>query len=88
MSRDEKSQYRQKLSESISLAPNLTEIVYAVGAGGQVVGNTTYCNYPPKAKDVAKVGDTLQPSIERILALVRSWFLFRPHRNWRLSRNS
>lgn len=58
-----------KIERVISLAPNLTEIVYAVGAGGQVVGNTTYCNYPPEAKDVAKVGDTLQPSIERILAL-------------------
>jgi iron complex transport system substrate-binding protein len=34
-----------------------------------LVGNTTFCNYPPQAKDVAKVGDTLQPSIERILAL-------------------
>ena len=58
-----------KIERVISLAPNLTEIVYAVGAGRQVVGNTTYCNYPPEAKDVAKVGDTLQPSIERILAL-------------------
>jgi iron complex transport system substrate-binding protein len=53
----------------VSLAPNLTEIVYAVGAGDRLVGNTTFCNYPPQAKDVAKVGDTLQPSIERILAL-------------------
>jgi iron complex transport system substrate-binding protein len=53
----------------ISLAPNLTEIVYAVGAGDRLVGNTTFCNYPAEAKSVAKVGDTLQPSIERILAL-------------------
>ena len=53
----------------VSLAPNLTEIVYAVGAGNRLVGNTTFCNYPAAARDVAKVGDTLQPSIERILAL-------------------
>ncbi|HYY56253.1 MAG TPA: cobalamin-binding protein [Pyrinomonadaceae bacterium] len=53
----------------ISLAPNLTEIVYAVGAGARLVGNTTYCDYPPEAKQVAKVGDTLHPSIERIIAL-------------------
>jgi iron complex transport system substrate-binding protein len=58
-----------KIERVISLAPNLTEIVYAVGAGDQLVGNTTFCNYPPEAKNVAKVGDTLQPSIERILAL-------------------
>ncbi|MBD0326971.1 MAG: cobalamin-binding protein [Pyrinomonadaceae bacterium] len=53
----------------ITLAPNLTEIVYAIGAGNRLVGNTEYCNYPPEAKQVAKVGDTLQPSIERIIAL-------------------
>jgi iron complex transport system substrate-binding protein len=53
----------------ISLAPNLTEIVYAVGAGSRLVGNTTYCDYPPEAKQVVKVGDTLHPSIERIIAL-------------------
>jgi iron complex transport system substrate-binding protein len=53
----------------VSLAPNLTEIVYAVGAGPRLVGNTTYCDYPPEANQVTKVGDTLHPSIERILAL-------------------
>jgi iron complex transport system substrate-binding protein len=53
----------------VSLAPNLTEIVYAVGAGDRLVGNTTYCDYPEEAKHVAKVGDTLKPNIERIIAL-------------------
>ena len=53
----------------VTLAPNLTEIVYAVGAGDRLVGNTTYCDYPPEAIRVAKVGDTLNPSIERIIAL-------------------
>lgn len=53
----------------ITLAPNLTEIVYAVGAGPRLVGNTTYCDYPEEARRVAKVGDTLQPSIESIIAL-------------------
>jgi iron complex transport system substrate-binding protein len=53
----------------ISLAPNLTEIVYAIGAGDGLVGRTTYCNYPPEARKVEVVGDTLKPSIERIIAL-------------------
>lgn len=53
----------------VTLAPNLTEIVYAVGAGNRLVGNTTYCDYPAEARQVAKVGDTLQPNIERIIAL-------------------
>ncbi len=58
-----------KIEQVISLAPNLTEIIYAVGGGDRLVGDTTFCDYPPQAKSVAKVGDTLQPSIERILAL-------------------
>lgn len=58
-----------RVERVITLAPNLTEIVFAIGAGDRVVGNTSYCDYPPEAKNVAKVGDTLQPSLERIVAL-------------------
>lgn len=58
-----------KIDRVISLAPSVTEIVYAIGAGDSLVGNTTYCDYPEQAKHVQKVGDTLQPNIERILAL-------------------
>lgn len=59
----------QRIDRVVSLAPNLTEIVYAVGAGDRLVGDTTFCDYPPEAKQVEKVGDTLQPNIEKILAL-------------------
>jgi iron complex transport system substrate-binding protein len=58
-----------RVERVITLAPNLTEIVFAIGAGDRVVGNTSYCDYPGEAKNVAKVGDTLQPSLERIIAL-------------------
>ena len=58
-----------KIERVVSLAPNLTEIVYAVAAGDRLVGNTTYCDFPEPAQSVQKVGDTLQPNIERILAL-------------------
>lgn len=58
-----------KIDRIVSLAPNLTEIVYAVGAGDQLVGNTEYCDYPFQAKSVAKIGDTIHPSVERIIAL-------------------
>jgi iron complex transport system substrate-binding protein len=53
----------------VSLAPNLTEIVFAVGAGDRLVGDTEYCDYPAEAKKVAKIGDTMNPSVERIIAL-------------------
>ncbi len=53
----------------ISLAPNLTEIVFAIGAGHRLVGRTSYCDFPPEAKAVAEVGDTLDPSLERVIAL-------------------
>lgn len=58
-----------KIDRIVSLAPNLTEIVYAVGAGDSLVGNTEYCDYPAEAKKVTKIGDTMHPSIERIIAL-------------------
>ena len=58
-----------KIERIVSLAPNLTEIVYAVGAGDSLVGDTEYCDYPAEAKEVAKIGDTMHPSVERILAL-------------------
>jgi iron complex transport system substrate-binding protein len=58
-----------RIDRIISLAPNLTEIVYAVGAGNRLVGNTQYCDYPAEAKNVAKIGDTMHPSVERIIAL-------------------
>jgi iron complex transport system substrate-binding protein len=59
----------EKIDRIVSLAPNLTEIVFAVGAGDQLVGDTTYCDYPAAARSVTKVGDTMHPSVERIIAL-------------------
>jgi iron complex transport system substrate-binding protein len=58
-----------RVNRVISLAPNLTEIVFAVGAGDRLVGRTSFCDYPPEAKSIAEVGDTLHPSLERIVAL-------------------
>ncbi|HEU5459828.1 MAG TPA: cobalamin-binding protein [Pyrinomonadaceae bacterium] len=58
-----------RVDRVISLAPNLTEIVFAVGGGDRLVGRTSFCDYPAEAKAIAEVGDTLQPSLERVIAL-------------------
>ncbi|MEW6548739.1 MAG: helical backbone metal receptor [Spirochaetota bacterium] len=53
----------------VSLSPSATETLFAVGAA--VVGNTTYCNFPPEAKNVAKIGgfSAKSMSVEKILSL-------------------
>src|SRR5262249_56097366 len=53
----------------ISLAPSVTEILFALGLGNRVVGVTTYCDYPPETATVEKVGDTLRPNLEKIISL-------------------
>lgn len=53
----------------ISLGPNITEILFALGVGEQVVGVTSYCNYPEAAKSRKNVGNYITPNIESVLAL-------------------
>lgn len=53
----------------ISLAPTWTEILFALGLEKEIVGVTTYCNWPPQALDKNKVGDFQQPNIEKIVRL-------------------
>ena len=53
----------------VSLTPALTEILFAVGAGDRVVGVTAYCDYPPVATSLPKVGGYVNPSVEAVLAL-------------------
>jgi iron complex transport system substrate-binding protein len=59
----------EKIERAVSLAPNLTEIVFAVGAGEKLVGVTSFCNYPQEAQKIQKIGDTMNPNIENIVAL-------------------
>ncbi|MEO8041595.1 MAG: cobalamin-binding protein [Acidobacteriota bacterium] len=58
-----------KLDRAISLAPSLTEMIFAIGAGDRLVGVTTYCNYPAETASIEKIGDTQTPNIEKIIAL-------------------
>ncbi|MDL1892459.1 cobalamin-binding protein [Sphingobacteriales bacterium CHB3] len=53
----------------VSLAPSITETLFAIGAGNQVVGVTDYCNYPNEAKTKQRVGGVINPNIEAIIGL-------------------
>ena len=59
----------QPVERIVSLAPNLTETVYALGLQDHLVGDTEYCDYPPEAQKKRKVGGTINPSIEEVAAL-------------------
>lgn len=53
----------------VSLSPAMTEILFALNARDNVVGVTTFCDYPAQARDIYKVGDFSHPSMERIVGL-------------------
>jgi len=52
----------------ISLAPNLTEILFELGLGNRIVGVTTFCDYPEEAKKKPKVGGMSNPSLEAVVS--------------------
>ncbi len=61
----------------ISLSPNITELVFAAGAGDKLVGVSSYSDYPDVAKFIPSIGDSSSLDLERIVALkpdlVISW---------------
>jgi iron complex transport system substrate-binding protein len=53
----------------VSLAPHVTELVYAAGAGSALVGASEYSDYPPAAKDLPRIGDAFRLDYEGIVSL-------------------
>ena len=53
----------------ISIIPSVTEMIFAMGAGGKVVGVTSFDRHPPEVSRIARVGALLDPDVERILGL-------------------
>lgn len=58
-----------RVERIVSLAPSMTETVFALGLQARLVGVTDYCDYPPDALALPKVGGGLAPSLERIVEL-------------------
>jgi len=52
----------------VSLKPNITEILFALGVGDRIVGVTTYCDYPDAAKGISRVADYIKPFAEKLIA--------------------
>lgn len=53
----------------VSLAPSITETLFALGLGGRVVGVTRYCRYPAQAQSIEKIGGYTDANLERIVSL-------------------
>lgn len=59
----------------ITLTPHATEMVFAAGAGEQIVATVESSNYPPAALEIARIGDGLNTSIEQVLAWSPDWVI-------------
>ena len=53
----------------VSLGPNVTEIIFSLGMGKNLIGRTQFCDYPAEAALIEAVGNMQEPNIERIIEL-------------------
>lgn len=53
----------------VSMAPNITECLYFIGAGEQIAGRTLYCNYPESTNEIPIIGSFTEMSFEKILEI-------------------
>ncbi len=63
-------QIPREVDRVVSLAPNLTEIVFALGNGNHLAGDTDFCDYPAEAAQKPHVGGPVNPNLEEIVALM------------------
>jgi iron complex transport system substrate-binding protein len=61
---------QQKVRRIVSTAPSITEALFALGLGDEVVGVSQYCDFPPAAATLPKVGTYIKPDGEAIARLV------------------
>lgn len=60
---------QQPARRIVSLAPHVTELLFAAGGGDRIVGTVNYSDYPAAARSIPRVGDNRQVDIERVLSL-------------------
>lgn len=59
----------KEVKRIVSVAPTVTEIIYGLGKGNELVGRTDYCDYPSEVKNVESIGNITDPSVEKIVEL-------------------
>jgi iron complex transport system substrate-binding protein len=59
----------QAVKRIVSMAPNVTEMLFAIGLKDEIVGVTDFCDYPPAALEKPRIGGYYNPNIEAILSL-------------------
>jgi len=55
--------------QAVTLAPHITELIFAAGAGGQIKATVQSSDYPPEAKNIARVGDGVRINTEILLSM-------------------
>lgn len=63
----------------VSVAPNMTELLYELGVGDKLVGRSDYCDYPAEVSEIPSVGEIQTPDIEAITALEPDLVLVSTH---------
>lgn len=62
-------EFKEPLKRVVSLAPSITEIIFAIGEDSKLVGVTNFCDYPEEARNKTKIGDFFNPNVEEIIKL-------------------
>lgn len=62
-------QLKQPARRIISLAPHVTELLFAAGGGARIVGAVEYSDYPQAARSITRIGSNRELDIERVIAL-------------------
>ncbi|HWF12715.1 MAG TPA: cobalamin-binding protein [Candidatus Acidoferrales bacterium] len=78
----------QEVDRIVSLAPNLTEIVFALGEGNHLAGDTDFCDYPAEALQKPHIGGPVNPNLEEIVSLMPDLILASKSINRRESVNA
>ena len=59
-----------KARRVVSMAPNITETIFALGCGKRLIAVTDFCIFPPEAKELQRVGGYFNPNLERLTVLL------------------